>query len=60
MKRSAKPGLVAFIGLFLTLSILPSAGKQKTPTNRSVNTNTLALLPQLKNKERGWNKASER
>ena len=33
MKRSAKPGLAAFIGLFLALSILPSAGMLAAPTH---------------------------
>ena len=57
MKRSAKPGLAAFIGLFLALSILPSAGMLAAPTTRAVGNEQLALWPQLHTADGGWNRA---
>ena len=57
MKRSAKPGLAAFIGLFLALSILPSAGMLAAPTTRAVGNEQLALWPQFHTADGGWNRA---
>lgn len=55
MKKLAHWGLGAFVGLFLCLCLLPSAGMLAAPPEEAVGNEHLTALPTLKTADGQWN-----
>lgn len=57
MKKLARWGLAAFVGLFLCLCLLPSAGMLAAPAEEAVGNEHLTAMPALQNADGSWNKS---
>lgn len=55
MKKLARWGLAAFVGLFLCLCLLPSTGMLAAPAEEAVGNEHLTAMPGLQNADGSWN-----